>query len=216
MLRRPDVTIAGSLVLYFAARKFGWNLPAYQSGVWYFNPFTWQFLFMFGAWCALGGASRVGKIIRTPTMLLLGEAYLIFALLMTMAGHFETFRKLFPEWLVSAFNPNDKTNLAPYRIVHFVVMAILVARIMPIDWPGLRSRWLQPLIVCGQRSLEVFCVGLFLSFVGHFLLELISQNLLMQIVVSISGIGLMTSVAYYRSWSKKLDTRPSLQAPDSS
>lgn len=205
MLRRPDVTIAGSLVLYFAARQFEWNLPAYPSGVWYFNPFTWQFLFMLGAWCALGGASRARMIIRSPAVLFVGSAYLIFALLMTMAGHFETFGKLFPEWLVSAFNPNDKTNLAPYRVVHFVVIAILAARFVPIDWPGLKSRVLRPLVVCGQRSLEVFCVGLFLSFVGHFLLELISDSLLAQIIVSISGIALMTAVAYYRSWSRDLD-----------
>ncbi len=216
MLRRPDATIAGSLVLYFAARQFGWNLPAYPSGVWYFNPFTWQFLFMFGAWCALGGASRARKIIQSPATLFVGPAYLIFALLMTMVGHFETFAKLFPEWLVSAFNPNDKTNLAPYRVVHLVVLAILVARFVPIDWPRLKSRWLQPLIVCGQRSLEVFCVGLFLSFVGHFLLEVISGTLLAQILVSISGIGLMTGLAYYRTWSKKLDKRsspPAVQPP---
>jgi hypothetical protein len=216
MLRRPDVTIAGALVLYFAARLFGLNLPGYPSAVWYFNPFTWQFLFLFGAWCALGGASRARKIIQSPATLVVGSAYLIFALLMTMAGRFEAFGRLFPEWLVSAFNPNDKTNLAPYRVVHFVVIAILVARFVPIDWPGLRSRWLRPLIVCGQRSLEVFCVGLFLSFVGHFLLELISDSLLMQILVSIAGIGLMTAVAYYRSWLKKLDKRPSLPVPESS
>lgn len=208
MLRRPDLTIAGSLVLYFAARQFAWNLPAYPSGVWYFNPFTWQFLFMFGAWCALGGASRARKITRSPAVLFVGSAYLIFALFMTMAGHFETFGKLFPEWLVSAFNPNDKTNLAPYRVAHFVIIAILVARFLPVDWSGLKSRVLRPLIVCGQRSLDVFCVGLFLSFVGHFLLELISDSLVAQIVVSASGIGLMTAVAYYRSWSKNLDKQP--------
>jgi len=171
---------------------------------------------MFGAWCALGGASRARKIIRSPAILFVGSAYLIFALLMTMAGRFETFGRLFPELLVSAFNPNDKTNLAPYRVVHFVIMAILVARFVAIDWPGLRSRWLRPLIVCGQRSLEVFCVGLFLSFVGHFLLELISDTLLAQVLVSIAGIGLMTAVAYYRSWSKKLDKRPSQRVPESS
>jgi hypothetical protein len=121
---------------------------------------------------------------------------------------------LFPEWLVSVFNPNDKTNLAPYRVVHFLVIAILVVRFLRVDWPGLKSGLLQPLIVCGQRSLEVFCVGLLLSFVGHFLLEQISDTLLAQILVSMAGIGLMTAVAYYRSWSKKLDKRPRSSAPE--
>lgn len=208
MLRRPDAAILGSLAVYFAARQFGWNLPAYPAGVWYFNPFTWQFLFMIGAWCALGGASRLKTVTRSSAVFFFGTAYLIFALLMTMAWHFETFGNWFPEWLVSAFNPSDKTNLAPYRIVHFVVIAVLVVRFVPIDWPGLRSPLLRPLIVCGQRSLEVFCVGLLLSFIGHFLLQVISNSLPTEILVSAGGIGLMTGVAYYRSWSKGLEKRP--------
>ena len=85
---------------------------------------------------------------------------------------------------------------------------MLVVRFFPFDCPGLTSRWLRPLIICGQRSLEVFCVGVFLSFVGHFVLELVSDSLLAQIIVSVSGIALMTAVAYYRSWSKDLDKQP--------
>ncbi len=56
--RRPDRALAVSLVLYFASRHFGWNLPSFPSGVWYFNPFAWQLLFTLGAWAALGGAAR--------------------------------------------------------------------------------------------------------------------------------------------------------------
>lgn len=214
LLRRPDATIAGSLVLYLAARLFGWNLPAYPSGAWYFNPFAWQFLFILGAWCALGGASRTRTIIRSPAVLFVGTAYLIFALLMTMAAHFETIGKFFPGWLVGLFSPNDKTSLAPYRVVHFIVIAVLVVRFLPIDWSGLRSRWLSPLIICGQRSLEVFCVGLLLSFVAHLLLDLISDSLLAQTIVSVSGIAVMTAVAYYRSWSKELEKRPKVPPLD--
>ena len=33
-----------------------WYLSAYPNGFWAFNPFAWQLLFVFGAWCALGGA----------------------------------------------------------------------------------------------------------------------------------------------------------------
>jgi len=79
----------------------------------------------------------------------LWEQRLLSATIMTMAGHFETVGAFFPEWLVRVFNPNDKTNLAPYRVLHFIILAILVARFVPIDWPGLKSRVLRPLIVCG-------------------------------------------------------------------
>ena len=44
------------------ALQFGWNLPAYPEGRWYFNPFAWQLLFVFGAWCAIGGAVRLARI----------------------------------------------------------------------------------------------------------------------------------------------------------
>ncbi|MEH2469004.1 hypothetical protein V1284_000448 [Nitrobacteraceae bacterium AZCC 2299] len=65
MLRKPDLTMLASLALYFAARQFGWNLAAYPSGTWYFNPFTWQLLFVFGAWFALGGAVGSRSVIKS-------------------------------------------------------------------------------------------------------------------------------------------------------
>jgi hypothetical protein len=205
MLRKPDLTMLASLALYFAARQFGWNLNGYPAGQWYFNPFCWQLLFMFGAWFALGGARESRSIINSPWLLYLGIAYLIFALVMTMAGRFEAFGDLFPKWLFDTFNPNDKTNLAPYRVLHFVIIAFFVTRFVPKDWRGLEWRVFEPVIKCGQQSLAVFCVGVFLSFVGHFELMMSTGSLLAQIFVSISGIAIMTVVAYYISWSKKQD-----------
>lgn len=205
MLRKPDLTMALSLVLWLAARHFGWNLTAYPAGQWYFNPYCWQVLFVFGAWCAMGGARRSMALINAPVTLYLCLAYLAFALVMTMAGRFPTFGGMFPEWLFSAFNPNDKTNLAPYRFIHFVVIVILVIRFVPKEWPGLEWKVFDPLIVCGQQSLAVFCVGVFLSFVGHFELSMSSGSLLAQLFVSIAGIAIMTTVAYYISWSKRQD-----------
>jgi hypothetical protein len=76
---------------------------------------------------------------------------------------------------------------------------------VPKDWPGLEWKLFDPIVVCGQQSLAVFCVGVFLSFVGHFVLTMSSGSLLSQILVSISGIAIMTIVAYYISWSKKQD-----------
>ena len=76
---------------------------------------------------------------------------------------------------------------------------------MPRDWPGLEWPIFRPLIKCGQQSLAVFCVGVFLSFVGHFVLSLSSGSLFAQIFVSVTGIAIMTIVAYYISWSKRQD-----------
>ena len=213
MLRRPNATMLASIALWLAARHFGWNLKAYPAGVWYFNPFCWQVLFVFGSWCALGGARKNMAFIMSPITLYFCIAYLVFALIMTFAGRFPDFGALFPHWLYSAFNPNDKTNLAPYRFLHFAVIVILVIRFVPKDWSGLRWKMFDPMIVCGQQSLAVFCVGVFLSFVAHFELTLSSGSLFAQIFVSITGIAIMTVVAYYISWSKRQDKPQKPAAP---
>ena len=113
MLRKPDLTMLASLCLYFAARHYGWNLRGYPAGEWYFNPFTWQLLFMFGAWFALGGATASRSVIRSPILLYLGGAYLIFALIMTMAGRFPDFGALFPSCSMTPSIPTTKPTSRP-------------------------------------------------------------------------------------------------------
>jgi hypothetical protein len=205
MLRRPNLTMLGSIALWLVARQLGWNLPGFPGGEWYFNPFCWQVLFVFGSWCALGGATQAASVISSPAVTWLCIAYLLFAMLMTFAGRFPDFGALFPQWLVGAFNPNDKTNMAWYRFLHFVVIVVLTVKFVKKDWPGLEWRIWEPVIKCGQQSLAVFCVGVFLSFVGHFVLSLSYGSLWAQIGVSVAGIAIMTAVAYYISWSKQQD-----------
>jgi hypothetical protein len=212
MMRQPDLALAGSVALYFAARQFDWNLASFPDGNWYFNPFCWQLLFVLGGWLALGGAARVRPILKSPVTVYFAIAYLMFALAMTMAGSFPEFGKMLPAWLFDAFNPNDKTNLAPYRVLHFIALALLVARFVPKHWRGLQWPVFRPIIRCGRQSVAVFCVGVFLSFVGHFVLMTGSGSPIAQIVVSACGIAVMTLVAYYISWSRQLD-RSFLVAP---
>jgi hypothetical protein len=211
MLRKPGLTMLGSLTLYFAARHFDWNLSSFPDGSWYFNPLCWQLLFVLGAWCALGGTKLCQTKSQIPVYL--GIVYLVFALVMTMAGRFPEFGKTLPAWLFDAFIPNDKTNLAPYRLLHFVVVAFLVTRFMPSDWHGLKWPLLRPIILCGQQSLAVFCVGVFLSFAGHFVLVTSSGSLTEQVFVSVSGIAIMILVASYISWSKRQDHPISVRKP---
>src|ERR1700692_3238744 len=205
MLRKPDLTMAGSVALYVAARAFDWNLRSFPDGNWYFNPFCWQLLFVLGAWLALGGTEKLRSILKAPMLLFAGFAYLAFALVMPAAGRFPEFRAMFPAWPFDAFNPNDKVNLAPYRVLHLIVATLIVTRFVAKDWPGLKWRIFGALIICGQQLLAVFCLGVFLSFAGHFALLLSSGSLLAQVVVSASGIAIMTLAAYYLSWSGQQD-----------
>src|SRR5712691_1097297 len=207
LLRSPNLALLGSGILYLVARKFGWNLPAFPAGKWYFNPFAWQFLFAFGAWCALGGVQQVASLIKSRTVLVLSIAYLLFAMVMTLAGHFPRMHQLIPTWIDRLVNPVDKTNLDALRLLHFAILALVTVRFIPRDWPYLKWSGFRPAIICGEHSLEIFCLGIFLSFAGHFLLVEISNRAWMQILVSLAGIVIMVVVAWIMSWYKKLDAR---------
>jgi hypothetical protein len=205
MLRYRSGVMLGSVLLYFAARQFGWNLPSYPSGVWYFNPFAWQLLFVVGAWLALGGADTLHFLVRSRLVALFGTIYLVFALVMTLSAHSPELERMLPRDLFEAFNPNDKTNLAPYRLVHLAVLITLAVRFIPIDAQGLQAAICRPLVKCGQQSLEVFCVGIYLSFIGYFVLRTTSDGVFAQLIVGSGGLAIMTAVAYYRSWSKRVE-----------
>ena len=99
LLRLPAFALAGSALVYVLALKLDWNLPAYPNGVWFFNPFAWQLLFVFGAWCALGGAQPPRGRAAFAVVLALAVAYLVFAFAITLTWHFESLARFVPVWL---------------------------------------------------------------------------------------------------------------------
>lgn len=211
MMRRPNLTLAASVGVYAAARTLDWNLSAYPEGRWYFNPFCWQLLFVLGAWLALSGARTTRAIHALQELSILrvaAAAYLLFALIVTLAGKFPQLAAIIPTPVVDTLLPNDKENIAPYRVLHFLTLAFLISYLVPRDWRGFQWPALQPLMKCGEEWLPVFCAGVFLSFAGHFILITGPDSLVMQILVSIAGVAAMTGVAYYVSWSRRQDQRP--------
>jgi hypothetical protein len=210
MLRRPNLALAGSIVLYAAARTFGWSFAAFPSGNWYFNPYCWQLLFGLGAWFALNGARLMEQIRHLPLLVAAAVAYLLFALAITVAGQFIDPGHILPAVLLEPFMPNDKDNLAVFRIVHFLALALVFTTLVPRDWSPLRWSLLQPILKCGEEWLSVFCAGVLLSFAGHLVLITTPNSLFMQVLVSAAGVSIMTGIAYYISWSKRQDHGPSL------
>jgi hypothetical protein len=209
LLRQPTLALTASAVVYVLSWHFEWNLPAYPTGQWAFNPFAWQLLFGFGAWCGLGGASRIAGLIRSRAVLALSIAYLLFSFAIVMTWYFPRYDHYVPQWLADWMYPIDKTNLDVLRFAHFLALAALTVRFVPYDWPGLKFYLFRPAILCGQHSLEIFCAGVFLAFAAHFVLVEVSDDFLMQIVVSAFGIAAMIATAALISWYKKIEGRGS-------
>jgi hypothetical protein len=160
-------------------------------------------LFVFGAWCALGGARRMSQILSSPITMWICFAYLLAAFFVTLTWHLPQLNFLMPKRIEQWMYPITKTDMDVLRFAHFLALAAVTVRFLPKDWPGLKSRWLRPVILCGQHSLEIFCLGVFLAFAGHFVLAEISRgSAVLHLIVSLAGILIMSGMAWVISWYK--------------
>jgi hypothetical protein len=205
--RRPTLALAASTVLYILAHVLGWKFTTYPQGAWFFNPLAWQLIFVFGAWCALGGAERLGKFLQSWPAMALAIAYLVFSFTISLTWNIPALDHYVPIWLAEWIYPVDKTNLDVLRFTHFVALATLTVRFVPRDRQWLESPLLQPIIMCGQHSLEIFCLGEFLSFAGHFVIVEVSGELGTHVLVSVTGIAVMIATAALLSWYKSIEGR---------
>ena len=197
-------------IVYAMTLQHGWAFHTRPSHeVWFFNPFAWQFLFVIGA---TAGYARISGA-RLPTGLWLSRIAMALAAFFAVVNFswtlhwiYDPFPPLFARslWSLSL----DKTNLAPLRLLSFLALAIATVHIVRPDSRFLHSRWAWPAVLCGQQSLYVFCVGILLSVLGHFLLAEWSGGLLMQVAVNIGGIGIMISIAAILEWFKTASRRP--------
>jgi hypothetical protein len=209
MLRQPTLTLVLSVLLWAAVQRFYWNLPAYPTGTWFFNPLAWQLIFITGAWCAVGGSEHVSTLVRSRLVAGIAIAFLVLALLIVMTWYFPRYVFLIPKRVQDWMYPIDKNNLDLLRFLHFLALAIVTVHFIPMDWPGLKSRWLKPMILCGQHSLEIFCLGILLSFIGHFVTSEVSRAVGIQILISVLGIIVMVGVAWLITWYNTIEGRGS-------
>jgi hypothetical protein len=109
-----------------------------------------------------------------------------------------------PPTVVSAiWAVGDKTNLGPLRLLNFFALAHVTVTLLKRDHPLFRSPFAEPVIICGQNSLNIFCLGIFLSVLAHFVLSEFGSDVLAQVAVSAAGVLIMFGAAYFLSWSKQ-------------
>ena len=198
LLRKvPALALALAAAVYAAANLFGFNFPSFPHGYWYFNPLAWQFLFVLGAWCGLGAADWVWPLVRSRLVLILAAVYAVSVFVVFLAWNGLNLGALVPEWSLYAFG---KTNLGVLRLLHFLALAIVAAWLIPRDWPPLSWRVLRPLILCGQHSLEVFCLGVTLAFIGQVAVVGTPGSAATRFAVGVVGIAAMIGVSALLSW----------------
>jgi hypothetical protein len=202
---RPLIVLLPSFLLYLIVQATNLSVPAYPEGhVWYFNPLAWQFVFIAGA--ALGFPGRHGRRWSSwarpvlPIAAVVVAAGFVVKLSWTIHGIWDPF----PGLLLKELWPVNKNNLSPIRVIPFFAAVAAVAIAVPVNAVILRSLAAKPLVLCGQQSLEIFCLGILLSALGHFVLSEYDSAISIQLLVNIAGILVMCLTARMLDWYKTM------------
>ena len=192
----PWSLLLPSLFLYAGAHLLGWNLPAYRADSgWHFNPFAWQILFAIGVLCGHAWRTRDAVVVRHRGLLALAVLYLVASLVGRLSGAWIGEPH---EWRLGILVAS-KSLLGPLRILHFLAIAYVVVWLVPAGAAWLSSRWARPLVLCGQASLPVFCLGTALSVLGYVMLTEFGWGMQVQVPVLLLGLLAMFALAYLLS-----------------
>ncbi len=206
---RPLVVLVPSALIYLAVQVFNIDVPAYPPGVvWTFNPLAWQFLFVLGAALGLGltRGSRQARLARIAYWPALVIAALVFVIRLSWTFH--GFWDAVPALFLRHLWPINKGNLSPLRLVSFFALVMLVAHWVSPQARFMRSAAAQPLVLCGRHSLEIFCLSILLSVLGHFLMSEFNAGFSMQVGVNVVGIAVMCLTAGMLDWYRAVQRMP--------
>jgi len=201
LMRNLPVMLACSALLYAAARLLDLQLPSWTGDAWSFNPFAWQLLFVIGIWLARAAPERLARWfpwnrwVATVVLVFLAANALALNLFwgVTLRG-IET-----PAWIFDWYSTIDKTGQHPARLISILLLVWLVAHLLPVGAAWLNGRIAGLIILMGQQGLPVFCLGIFLSFLGRVMLET-SSDWWMQVAVNGLGLAALVGIAALSAW----------------
>ena len=213
LLRKTAYVVGASLLLYLGAPY--WHLAAQEGGVWFFNPMAWQFLFVLGGAASVQAQRNIGsgQRARWRQPLFIGAAlYIVLTGVLALSWKWPQLHDAWmPLWLGEHLYPISKTNLSPVRLLHFLALAYVVAKIVPhTDW--LNRGLARHTCRMGRYSLEVFCLGVILAPLADMLNALGGDTFAMKLFSALLGVGIMAILATWLDWYKRLGK----QAPTAS
>jgi hypothetical protein len=216
LLRATWAVVAVSLAVYLLAPHLGWNLAAIADGVWYFNPVTWQLLFVLGGAAAIRGQQPRPQDTRP----LLHQPLFVTAAIYSLVAGVITISWRWPEvhdaWMPSALSellyPISKTDLSPVRLVHFLALTYVTAKLLPsTGWT--QNRLAAEVCRMGRFSLEVFCLGVLLAPLADMVNAMAGDAFAMQIATALVGAALMAALAAWLAFNKRLSQPLPARAP---
>lgn len=186
-----------SVIVYLGAIITHTNLPSWPvANSWYFNPLSWQILFVAG-FVAAELAGRKPEVLEQARRAVPYAAFVVAAGLTIRLVEFWPDPLKVPEpRLLFLF---DKTYLSPARLLSVFALAIAFHRLFSIVQPHLgpvSSR----LCALGRNSLAVFSVASLLSLAGQLIRFAVEGGIVTDIVVILSGLWIMGLTAWFVEW----------------
>jgi hypothetical protein len=197
----PPIVLVPSFLLYLFVQMTNLSVPTYPEGhVWSFNPLAWQFVFIAGAGLSLGGGwqSRCPRLWRA--VLPMAGVVFTLALAVKLSWTIHGVWDPFPGFFLKELWPVNKSNLSLIRLVPFFAAVVMIAALAPPDALLLRSAAARPMILCGRHSLAIFCLGILLSALGHFVLSEYNAAIGFQLGVNLAGILALCLTARVIDW----------------
>ncbi len=194
MRRNVRLALAGSAAIWLVTQFYHQlNFPNWlDPGGWYFDPFSWQFLFALGAALALYMSRHGGDLPRRPWLTALCWTYLAFALVQTFP---------WKEWHLPSLRPltlptSDKSHLEAFRILDIlalmqVIFSARATRAMARHWTA------RAFEACGRHSLDIFALGCLLALFGRLAFRTFGRGWAMQVGVNAGGLLAMCLVALW-------------------
>lgn len=197
--QRPLLGLAPWLALWILVQATGLNLPTWPDArPWTFNPLAWLPLFVLGAW--IGRAALFGQALipRRRWLLAIALTVVAFGVIVRGSWTFFDFGLPVPALLETVLWPLDKVNLGWTPAVHSLCLIYVVAWLVPRDRGFLVGPVGCVLAACGRVSLDLFCLGLFLSLLARLTVEFFSGSDLAMVVVNLTGLALLIAFGQWR------------------
>ena len=199
--RVGDWAILAPVGLYVLVQVSGVAVPGVE-----YDPLAWQVLFLGGAWLgrrallrgrALALPVRWARVLTAGAVALLLGALAVRVALLGALPEYALWAAPFaqPGWIT------EKADLPVSALLHALALAWLVSRFVPRTAGWMHARGVSWLAVIGRHSLEVFCLGLFVSWGATQALRLAPASWAVDIGVTVGGalvLGL---------WARWLDER---------
>ncbi|HEX8588319.1 OpgC domain-containing protein, partial [Pseudomonas sp.] len=151
------------------------------------------------------GSSLPARPLWQQPMFLIAAAYLLVTGIITVLWKFPVVHDaLLPSALTQLIYPISKTDLSPVRLLHFLALVYVVAKLLPTSMTWLDNWPVQQTCRMGRYSLEIFCLGVLLAPLADMTNALADDAWQMRVITALLGLGLMLLLSNWLELNKRL------------